>query len=88
MGNVLHVIFHCFIDTQTGVVRVERLSLHKGDVNNVLPTAIAYHIVPRYRYCVSCAVICGVYHDTPVHRCVIPAPLNADKESTNRILAY
>ena len=40
MGNVLHVIFRYFIDTQAGVVHVERLLLHKGDANNVLPTAL------------------------------------------------
>ena len=55
MGNVLPVIFY-FIDKQAGVVRVERLLLHKGDSNNVLPTAIAYRSVPRYEYCVSCTV--------------------------------
>ena len=36
VGNVLHVIFCYFIDTQAGVVRVEHLLLHKVDVNNVL----------------------------------------------------
>ena len=54
MGNVLHVIFRNVIDTQVGVVRVARLLLHKGDANNVLPTAIAYRSVQRYGYCVSC----------------------------------
>ena len=46
MGNVLHVIFRYFIDTQARVVRVERLLLHKGVANNVLPTAIACRSVP------------------------------------------
>ena len=73
MENVLHVVFRYFIDTQAGVVRVERLLLHKGDANSVLPTAIAYRSVPRYGYCVSCTVPCGVYRDTPVHRCIVPA---------------
>ena len=73
MGNVLHVIFRNVIDTQVGVVRVERLLIHKGDASNVLPTAIAYRIVPRYEYCVSCTVPGGVYRDTPVHRCIVPA---------------
>ena len=41
-----YIIFRYFIDTQAGVVRVERLLLHKGDANNVLLTAIAYHSVP------------------------------------------
>ena len=45
-----NVIFHYFIDIQAGVVRVERLLLHKGVVNNVLPTAIAYHSVPQSGY--------------------------------------
>ena len=67
MGNVLHVIFCYFIDTQASVVRIERLVLHKGDANNVLSTAIAYRSVPRYGYCVSCTMPCGLYHDTPVH---------------------
>ena len=70
MGNVLHVIFCYFIDTQEGVVRVERLIffasqllLHKGDANNVLPTAIAYccvrdtGIVYRVPYRAVCTVI-------------------------------
>ena len=43
MGNI-HIIFNYFIDTQAGVVRVERLLLHKGEANNVLPTAIVYRI--------------------------------------------
>ena len=73
VGNVLHVIFRYCIDTQAGVVRVERLLLHKGDVNNVLPTAIAYRSVPRYGYCVSCSVPCSVYCETPVHLCIVPA---------------
>ena len=77
MGNVLHVIFHYFIDTQAGVVRVERFLLHKGDDNNVLPAAIAYRSVLRYGYCVSCSVLCGVYHDTPVHRCIVPALIDS-----------
>ena len=66
MGNVLHVIFRYFIDTQAGVVHIERLLLHKakGDAvaDNVL--TIAYRSVPRYGYCVPC----GVYRDTPVCR--------------------
>ena len=39
------------------MVRAKRLLSHKGDANNVLPTAITYHSVP-----------CGVYRDTPVYR--------------------
>ena len=58
MGNVLHVIFRYFIDTRVGVVRDECLLLHKGDANNVLPTAVAYRSVPRYGYCVSRTVRC------------------------------
>ena len=54
-----YVIFCYFIDTQAGVVRVEHLLFHKGDANSVLP--IAYCSVPRYRYCVSCTIPCGVY---------------------------
>ena len=43
MGNVLHVIFRYFINTQAGVARGERLLLHKGGANNVcLPLS---HIV-------------------------------------------
>ena len=59
MGNVLRDIFY-FIDTQAGVVHVERLLVHKGDANNVLPTAIIYHSVPRYGYCVSYTIPCSV----------------------------
>ena len=47
MGNVLHVIFRYFINTQAGVVRVERVLLHKGDANNCLPlshTDIVYRV--------------------------------------------
>ena len=77
MGNVLHVIFHYFIDTQAGVVRVERLLLHKGDMNNVLPTAITYRSVPRHGYCKWRTVTCGVYCDTPVHQCINPALLDS-----------
>ena len=62
-----------WFDSQAGVVRVERLLLHKGDANNVLPSAIAYRSVSRYGYCISCTVPCGVYCDTPVHRCIVPA---------------
>ena len=66
MGNVLHVIFRYFIDTQAGVVLVEHLLLHKGDANNVLPTAIAYCCIRDtgivYR------VPWGVYRDKPVYR--------------------
>ena len=72
-GNVLHVIFRYFIDTQAGAVRDERLLLHKSDASNVLPTAIAYRSVPRYGYCVSCTVPCIVYRDTPVRRFIVPA---------------
>ena len=54
VGNVLHVIFRYVIDTQAGAVLVERLLLHKGDSNNILP--IAYRSVPQYGYCVSCTV--------------------------------
>ena len=64
MGNVLHVIFRYFIDTQAGVVRVECVLLHKGDTNNVLPTAIALyrdtdivHHVPYRAVCIA------------IHRC-------------------
>ena len=64
MGNVLHVIFHYFIETQVGVVRVECLLIHKGDANNVLPTAIAYRSVPRYGYCVPYHAVC-----IEIHRC-------------------
>ena len=28
-------------------------------------------VLQQYRYCVSCAVLCRVYHDTPVHLCII-----------------
>ena len=73
MRNVLHVTVLYFIDTQAGVVRVERILLHNGDASNVLPTAIAYRSVQRYGYGVSCTVPCGVYRDTPVHRCIVPA---------------
>ena len=73
MGNVLLVIFLYFIETQVGVVRIECLLLHKGEANNVSPTAIAYRSVPRYEYFVSFTVPCGVYHDTPVHQCIVPA---------------
>ena len=69
MGNVRHVIFRYFIDTQAGVVCVVCLLLHKGDVNNVLPTAIACRSVQQYGYCVSC----GVYRDIPMHQCIVPA---------------
>ena len=65
MGNVPHVIFRYFMDTQAGVVRVERLLLLKGEANNVLPTATAYRSVPRYGYCVSCTVPCSVYRVLP-----------------------
>ena len=44
VGNVQHIIFRYFIETPAGVVRVERLLLHKGDANNVLSTTIAYRI--------------------------------------------
>ena len=50
------------------MVRVKRLLLHKGNANNVLPNTFAYHSVPRYGYCLSCTVPCGVYRDTPVYR--------------------
>ena len=73
MGNVLRVLFRCFIDIQSGVVRLERLLIHKSDANNVLPTAIAYRSLPPYGYCVLCTARCGVYGDTPVHRCIVPA---------------
>ena len=45
MWEMYYVIFHYFIDTQVGVVHAEHLLLHKGDANNVLPTAIAYRSV-------------------------------------------
>ena len=35
----------------------------------------SYINVSRYRYCVLCAVTCGVYRDTLVHQCIIPALL-------------
>ena len=70
MGNVLHVIFRYFIDTRVGVVCVERLLLHKGDVNNVLLTAIAYHSVLRYGYCVPYCAVC-----ITIHQCTVPALL-------------
>ena len=47
-----HVRFRYFIDTQVGVVRIERLLIHNDDSNNVLSTAIAYRSVSRYGYCV------------------------------------
>ena len=50
MGNVLHVIFCYFIDTQAGVVHVEHLLLQKGDVN-VFPTAIALYRDTDIVYC-------------------------------------
>ena len=65
MGNVLHVIFRYFINTQAGVVRVEHLLLHKGDANNVLPTIIAYGSVLQYRYCVSRYTNAPVYRSDP-----------------------
>ena len=72
MGDVLHVIFRYFIDTQAGVVRVECLLLHKGDANNVLPTTIAY----------CCVRDTGIVYHVPyrgvcivIHRCtgIVPA---------------
>ena len=36
VGNILHVMFRYFIDTQAGVVLVERSLLHKNEANNVL----------------------------------------------------
>ena len=53
MGNVLHVIFRYFIDTQAGVVRVERLLLHKGDANNVVYAIRVLCFVYRTVLCVS-----------------------------------
>ena len=44
--------------TQTVMVRVGLLLLHKDDMNIVLLIAI---------------VPCSVYHDTPVRLCIIPA---------------
>ena len=70
---ILSIHRQVWFDTQAGVVRAERLLLQKGDANNVLPTAIAYCSVPRYGYFVSCTVPCGMYHDTPVHQCIISA---------------
>ena len=47
MGNV-HVIFRYFIDTQAGVVRVEHLLLHKGDIDRAtlhkLNSPMSYYI--------------------------------------------
>ena len=82
VGNVLHVISCYFIDTQAGVVHIERLLLHYGDTNIVLSTAIAYRSVQRYGYCVSCTVPFGVYHVTLVHRCIVPALVFTDKHFT------
>ena len=45
-------------------VCVEHLLLHKGD---------AYRSVTRYGYCVSCTILYGLYHDTLVHQCIVPA---------------
>ena len=61
------------MDTQAVVVRIDHILLHKGDMNNVLPTIIAYRSVPRFRYCVLCTIQCNVYRDTLVHRCIVPA---------------
>ena len=71
MGNVLHVIFRYFIDTPTGVVRFERLLLHKGDANNVLPTAFAYHSVSLYTGA-------PVYRSDPNINSTNPHTLNAN----------
>ena len=57
MWETYYAIFSYFIDTQAGVVRAERLLLHKGDTNNVLSTTIAYAVcIVIYQYnCVMCA---------------------------------
>ena len=65
------------------MVRVERLLLHKGDANNVLPTAIAYRSVPRYGYCVSYTVPCGVYRDAPMHH---SGPIVTSNQPNPRVL--
>ena len=66
MGNVLHVIFRYFIDTQASVVRIERVLLHKGDVNNVCLQLS--HIVV---YCDTDIVYCVPYRAVciTIHRC-------------------
>lgn len=50
------------MDTQAVVVRIDHILLHKGDMNNVLPTIIAYRSVPRFRYCVPYSAMCIVIH--------------------------
>lgn len=40
-------------------------------VNTVLRTAIVYRSISRYGYCVL--YLCGVYCDTLVHQCIVPA---------------
>ena len=35
---------------------------------------IVYHSISQYGYCVSRVILYGVYHDTLVHCCIIPAP--------------
>ena len=64
MGNVLHIIFRYFIDTQAGVVRAERVLLLKGDANDVLPTAIAVYRDADIVYRVMCIAI---------NQCIVPA---------------
>lgn len=62
MWETYYVIFRYFINTYA------RLLLHKGDANDVLPTAIAYHSVLQYVCCVLCTIPSSVYRDTPVYR--------------------
>ena len=62
MGNVLHVTFHYFIDTQAGVVCVECLLLHKRDKTKFC-LLLLHRSVPQHGYFVPC----GVYRDTPMY---------------------
>ena len=48
------------------------LLLHITGANADLLTAIAYRSISRYGYCVSCTILCGEYHDTPLHQCIVP----------------
>lgn len=46
------MLFRYFVDSQAGVVCVERLLFHRGGANNALPTAISHVVVYRDTYIV------------------------------------
>ena len=64
------------VDTNKVAVRAGRRLVHKDDADTVLPAAIVYRRVSRYKCCVSCTVSQPFLAIDRIGNCFVSPPSN------------